>query len=207
MITAERSRTLPVAAGLLGLLATVTMLLTSSGRAQYRPGPVGEDDKRWRVIAPGEIEPASGAIKIGSSVPGRIAEVSVRVNDVVFAGELLVRLEDDDLRAKVAEAEAQVALQRHMRNEGAGSAGRAADRRQAEDAVADAEKAVINARSAVDRAAVAKRTGNGSDGPLATARAALARAQDRLKQQQSELRAGSMWRAPHWHMPTLCWKR
>jgi HlyD family secretion protein len=181
MITPKSSTTPSVAVGLLGLLASFTML------ASIGPGSGAEANKQWRATAPGEVEPASGEIKIGSSVVGRIAQVLVKPDDKVFAGELLVRIEDDDLRAKVTVAEAQVALQKRLRNDMA-AAGRAADRRKAEDAVADAEKAIVDAQAAVDAAATARRNGAGGDGPVASARAALARAQDRLKQLRGDLR-------------------
>ena len=51
--------------------------------ASVGPGSGAEPNKQWRVSAPGEVEPASGGIKIGSSVPGRIAEVLVKPGDTV----------------------------------------------------------------------------------------------------------------------------
>ena len=182
MIPPTRNALFPVAVRVLALF-TILVALTSIGRAQDRANANAPDDRRWQVIAPGEVEPVSGEIKIGSSVVGRIAEVTVKVNDRVFAGELLVRLEDDDFKARVAVAEAQAALQKRERNDKA-AGGRAADRRKAEDAVADAEKAVVDEQSAVDRAAAAVR----DEGALTAARTALSRAQDRLKQQQDALR-------------------
>ena len=182
MIPPTRNALFPVAVRVLALF-TILVALTSIGRAQDRPNANAPDDRRWQVIAPGEVEPVSGEIKIGSSVVGRIAEVTVKANDRVFAGELLVRLEDDDFKARVAVAEAQAALQKRERNDKA-AGGRAADRRKAEDAVADAEKAVVDEQSAVDRAAAAVR----DEGALTAARTALSRAQDRLKQQQDALR-------------------
>jgi len=145
------------------------------------------EDTRWLATAPGEVEPGSGEIRIGSSVAGRIAEVLIKAKDRVFAGELLVRLEDDDLRARVKVAEAQAALQKRVRNDVVASA-RAADRRKIEDAVADAEKAVVDARSAVDRSSAATRKNSAPESALAAARMELSRAQDRLNQQQGELR-------------------
>ena len=186
MIAPPRNALFPVAVRVLALF-TILVALISIGRAQDRPNANAPDDRRWQLIAPGEVEPVSGEIKIGSSVVGRIAEVTVKANDRVFAGELLVRLEDDDLKARVAVAEAQAALQKRERNDKA-AGGRAADRRKAEDAVADAEKAVVDEQSAVDRAAAAVRDEGAPDSTLTAARTALSRAQDRLKQQQDALR-------------------
>ena len=186
MIPPTRNALFPVAVGVLALF-TILVALVSIGRAQDRPNANAPDDRRWQVIAPGEVEPVSGEIKIGSSVVGRIAEVTVKVNDRVFAGELLVRLEDDDLKARVAVAEAQAALQKRERNDRVAGVW-SADRRKAEDAVADAERAVVDEQSAVDRAAAAVRDEGAPDSTLTAARTALSRAQDRLKQQQDALR-------------------
>ncbi len=187
MITPKLSTLFPVAAGLLAVFATFAMLGPIS-RAQDQSSTRAAEDTRWLATAPGEVEPGSGEIKIGSSVAGRIADVLIKAKDTVFAGELLVRLEDDDLRARVKVAEAQAAIQKRVRNNDDAASTRSADRRKAEDAVADAEKAVVDARSAVDRSSAAIRKNNAPESALAAARMELSRAQDRLNQQQAELR-------------------
>ncbi len=45
---------------------------------------------------------------VGSKIAGRVAEVRVQEGDVVSVGDVLVRLEDQTLRAQLAAAEAQV---------------------------------------------------------------------------------------------------
>lgn len=145
------------------------------------------DEKRWQAVAPGRVEPASGEIKIAAPTMGVIAEVLVKANDKVFAGEPLIRLADNEAQARLASAEAQVALRKRSRNDEAAPA-RATARRRAEDAAADADKAVIEAQAALDKAALDRRAGRASDADLDAARGALARAQDRAKQQKAELR-------------------
>jgi HlyD family secretion protein len=172
---------LPAAA--LGVLAAVALAAQEPSRAVDSP-----EERGWQAVAPGRVEPWSGEIKIASAVVGRIGEVLVGVNDKVFAGEPLIRLVDDEARARIATADAQIALRKRARNDQATSA-RAAERRRAEDWVADAERGVFEAQAAVDQAAVAKRAGRGPEADLAAARAALSREQDRLKQRNSELRS------------------
>jgi HlyD family secretion protein len=145
------------------------------------------EDKRWLAVAPGRVEPLSGVIKVAVPVMGVIGEVLVKANDKVFAGEPLVQLVDPEVRARLVAAEAQVALRKRVRNKESAASG-AAPRRRAEDAVADAEKAVSETRSLVDRVAVDRRTGRGSDTDVDAARSGLKRAQDRLTQQKAELR-------------------
>jgi HlyD family secretion protein len=171
---------------MLGVVAAVAIAAQMRAQEGTRPAEPPED-RGWQAVAPGRVEPWSGEIKIAAAVVGRIGEVLVGVNDKVFAGEPLIRLEDSEARARVATAEAQIALRKRARNDQSTSS-RAAERRRAEDWVADAEHGVFDAQSAVDQAAVAKRAGRGPDADLAAARAAMSREQDRLKQRQSELR-------------------
>jgi HlyD family secretion protein len=105
----------------------------------------------------------------------------------VFAGEALIRLVDHEAGARVTAAAAQVALRRRVRNKESASSGAGA-RRRAEDAVADAESAVSEARSFVDKASLERRAGRGSDADLEAARSGLTRVQVRLVQQKSDLR-------------------
>lgn len=175
--------------GVAGLVAAFAAPAPSThaeeaARAQRADSP---DDKRWQAVAPGRVESLSGEIKIASPVVGLVGEVLVKPNDKVFAGEPLIRLYDNEVQARLAAAEAQIAVRKRARNDQNPSS-RAADRRKAEDAVADAEKAVLDTRSALDRATSEKRAGRGADAELDSARTALSRARDRLKLQKAELR-------------------
>jgi HlyD family secretion protein len=141
------------------------------------------DNGRWEIIAAGRVEPRSGEIKIAAPLFARIADVPARAGDKVLAGDLLVRLEDDEARARLASAQAQVALRKRARNDVA-AAGRAGQRRKAEDAVADAQSAVLDARAALDQATAQRE----APGTVEAARATLARAQTRMTQQEANLR-------------------
>jgi HlyD family secretion protein len=139
----------------------------------------------WEAVTLGRVEPRSGEIKIAAPLPGRIAKVPVDANEDVFAGELLVRLDDQEASASVAEAEAQVALHKRARNDQSATAG-SADRRKAEDAVADSERSVADAQSALDKVTESG-AANASKPDIDAARAALSRAQARLREQQDAL--------------------
>ena len=203
-----------VGVGAVAVALALAMLAARTGEQESARAarPESSDDKRWQTVAPGRVEPVSGTIKIAAPVMGAIAQVLVKVNDKVFAGEPLIRLVDTEARARLAAAEAQVAFRLQARNEESApapaapparaakpapqrrdeapvaNAGKGAARRQAEDAVADADKAVTEAQAALDKAALERRTGTASDPALEAARAALARAQDRQRQQKAELR-------------------
>ena len=59
----------------------------------------------WVAAASGRVEPRSGEIKVGTGLLGRVAEVLVRVDDKVEAGELLLLLDDEEPRARLAAAD------------------------------------------------------------------------------------------------------
>jgi HlyD family secretion protein len=168
------------------VIAVGAMALAPPLLAQDKTG-AGNDPKRWQAVAPGRIEPWSGEIKVAPSVVAPIAEVLVKPTDKVFAGELLIRLKDEEVQARVATAEAQVAMRRRARNDLSAS-NRVTERRRAEDAVADAERDVVEARAALDSASIARRTGKGSDANVEAALKALAQAQDALKKERADLR-------------------
>lgn len=185
---ATRKAAVPAAFGLCALLAAAAAAAPPAA-AQDKSGGDGktaQGNKTWQAVAPGVVEPRSGEIKITAPVIGRISEVAVKSNDKVSAGELLVRLDDEEARARVASARAEAAMHERARNDK--SAGKAENRRDAEDAVAEAETALVDARAAFDKAALAKRTGRSSDSAVALARAAWTNAQDNLERQRAQLR-------------------
>ncbi len=144
----------------------------------------------WAAAAPGRTEPAGGEIRVSSGAPGRIAEVLVGVNDKVMAGDLLVRLDDGDLEARVAAAEAEVNVRRRERDgETVGQPAR--DRRTAEDAVASAERLLAQNRGEFDRWLRARKAGTASAADVDKARETVKTAADRLDQAKASLRKQS----------------
>jgi len=142
----------------------------------------------WQAVAPGRVQPANGETRISAPVVGVVSEVLVKTNDKVFAGEPLIRLQSEELRARLKSAQAQVAMRERERHDQKVS-GKDADRRRAEDAVSDAGAGVFEASSALDAAAIALRTGSGNAGDLDATRAALAHAREQLKARTAALRA------------------
>ncbi|HEX6609539.1 MAG TPA: efflux RND transporter periplasmic adaptor subunit, partial [Hyphomicrobiaceae bacterium] len=97
----------------------------------------------------------------------------------------LIRLDDDEALARIAAAEAEAAVRKRERD--AETVGRQAqDRRNAEDAVAAAERALTQARADFD-AAVRGRPSDGT-ADLTAQRAAVKSAQDKLVQERDGLR-------------------
>jgi HlyD family secretion protein len=144
--------------------------------------------RKWDATAPGRIEPRTQAVRLGAGTAGRIAEVRVNANDKVFAGELLVRLDDEEALARVAAAEARVAGAERARDEQRRKG--PADLRRADDELADAVKALALAWSRLDAVSVPHEGAAPAveDAVLGRARSALARAQDDVRQKQDALR-------------------
>ena len=149
----------------------------------------------WAASAPGRVEPAGGEIRMSAQVPGRVADVLVGVNDKAGAGELLIRLADEDLAARVNAARAEVAVRKRDRdNENVSKA--AQDRRTAEDKLADGEQKLSFAREDLDRALKLKRNGTGTATEVDKARDTVAKAGDQLEQARTNLRKAMSNDAP-----------
>ena len=168
------------------VLATLGLCL-SSPRAQEAPSPVAAapDEKGWLAVAPGRVEPSSQQIRLGSLSPGRVGQILVKVNDKVFAGEALIRIDNDDIQIRLAKVESEVGLRKRGRANP--PLPKDAPRRQTEDASANAELAVVDAQSALDRLAAAHRVGGGSEDTLNAADAALSNARMKLQQRREDL--------------------
>jgi HlyD family secretion protein len=159
---------------------------TTPATAAESPKAAAQQRPAWAASAPGRVEPASGEIRMSAQVPGRVADVLVGVNDKVMAGDLLVRLADEDLVARVNAARAEVAVRKRDRdNETVSRA--AQDRRNAEDKFADAERQLAFAREDLDRALKVKRNGS-ANGDVDKARAAVVKAGEQVEQTRTALR-------------------
>jgi HlyD family secretion protein len=155
--------------------------LTGTAHADT-PAPVPQ----WAASATGRVEPKDGEIRISSEVAGKIVEVLAKTNDQVKAGDLLLRLDDADYYTKrtAAAAEAGVRLRERAEEQ---VTGLALDRRNAEDAVAQAHRDVFAAHEAFDAAYRAAKTDKGSADAVETARKDLASKEDALADAKAKL--------------------
>jgi len=144
----------------------------------------------WAVSAAGRVEPTGGEVRIGAQVPGRTAEVLVALNDKVAAGDLLVRLDDEELIGRTNAALAEATVRKRERDNGEMSTGKLAqDRKSAEDQVATAERQLVQSRDEFDRAYKARRSGQGGpDNDVEKTREAVGKARERLDQARATLR-------------------
>jgi HlyD family secretion protein len=138
----------------------------------------------WVAAAPGRVEPKTGLVRVGAQLLGRVAEVTVKVNDVVEEGELLIRLDDEEARARLQAAETEAASRKRERDAQSLDKGRE-DLRTAEDAVFSAERALTNSQFELEYELQAKRNGTGSEKRVKEARDSVAAARAKLQRERA----------------------
>ena len=117
----------------------------------------------------------SSRVEVGSTLTGRVVAVAVKEGDQVQAGDWLVRLESDELRAALAQAQASE-RQAAARLAGLRSSGRSA----AQAGVVQAESTLVAARAELQRTQDLVAQGFVSMARLDEARRAVAVAQAQL---------------------------
>lgn len=148
-----------------------------------QPAPVKSD---WIASAPGRVEPRNGEVRLSAEATGRVVDVLAKVNDRVQAGDVLVVLDEEEARTRLAAAESEEAVRRRDRD--AETVGKPAqDRRAAEDELASAERMLHAARVDLDRLLIARRKNSATQDEVARARSALASAAARVEQERKEL--------------------
>ncbi len=174
----------------LGAAALVLGTCAGAGAQESSRSAGSEAAKKWEATAPGRVEPGSGEIRLSPPAPGQIARVLVTPNDKVFAGELLVRFDDEEARTRLVEAQAQVLMRQRAREDETKKG--PADRRRAGDAVAEGERALADAQARLDQAVESAREAGGrpaEDGVVTAARSALVTARDELRKRREALSA------------------
>jgi ABC exporter DevB family membrane fusion protein len=132
---------------------TVTVVLVSvhSRAANNAKAVVLQPSAESLMIAgPGRVEPLSENIQIGSELSGKIRSVNVEEGDTVRKGQVLAVLQNDDYRAEVLSARAQVRAKEATLRKVINGA-RTQERSEALSTVRRAEAVMSNARSEMDR--------------------------------------------------------
>jgi ABC exporter DevB family membrane fusion protein len=102
------------------------------------------------VAGPGRVEPSSEDIKLGSELSGKLKSVNVEEGDSITRGQVVAVLENDDYRAQVASAEAEVSAKEAGLRKVLNGA-RSQERSEAWSSVRAAQAVMDNARSEMDR--------------------------------------------------------
>jgi len=179
-------RTIAIIAALVGAALGGYLLsegLYGSNGDSSKAATTEKEEVRWVAAAPGRVEPGSGEFRINAAILGLVADVPVKINDGVEQGEVLIRLEDEEARARLAAAEAEEGLSRRQRDAQPATSGRE-DVTKGEDAVYSAEREVTGARFELDAALAGKRKGEATDQQVADARRRLSKAQERVERER-----------------------
>lgn len=171
----------------LAILIATGVYQPGGAPAWSEPQPASPVTPLWAAAAPGRVEPKGRELRIAAPVPAAIKDVLVSADDHVQQGDLLFRLDDGELAARLAALEAQVAVKIADRDD-AKAKGGALDRRKAEDAVYDAEREAFDARMDLDATLANWKHYKASEPDVAKARTAVANAADRLERERQKLR-------------------
>ncbi len=134
---------------------------------------------QWAASATARVEPKDGEVRIAGEVGGKISEILAKTNDQAKAGDLLIRLDDEDVYNKIYAAAAEANVRERERADEPAT-GPALDRRNADDAVAKAQRDVFAAHETFDAAYRAWKTANGPEDAVEAARKDLASKEDAL---------------------------
>jgi multidrug resistance efflux pump len=141
--------------------------------------------RQWRTAAPGIVEASVAEVKLAAATQARIVKIPVKAGDQVKEGDLLVQLDDQEEAARVRMAEANVSLRKIERDIAAND--NAAERRQAEDAVAKLETALRDRQADLDAVNASPRNGSDRDARLKAAQTAVTATQDELTKAKQTL--------------------
>jgi len=140
-----------------GLLAAgVVVALSTAGllRSRGRETPIGAAKSdlgdNSLIAAPGRIEAVSEEVRVSSELSGRLKAVNVEEGDRVQRGQVLAEIQNDDYRARVQEAEAEVVLREAELRRTVNGA-RAQERHEAQASMKAAEAVLKNAKSEAER--------------------------------------------------------
>jgi ABC exporter DevB family membrane fusion protein len=145
----KRSTTVLIAAGILFALSLVN-LLRSRVHEVSAAGPNASAVSATLIAAPGRIEAVSEEVRVSSELSGRLKMVAVEEGDRVQRGQVLAEIENDDYRARVAAAEAEVA-QREAEWRRTVNGARTQERREAEASMQAAKAVLENSKSEAER--------------------------------------------------------
>ena len=140
----------------------------------------------WAASATGRIEPKDGEARITTQVPGKVVEVPAKTGDKAREGDLLVRLDDEDARQKMAAAEAEALVRERERDEEPAE-GLAQERREAEDKLAASERGAVPRPARLRRGRRQRAAGRGGTEEVEAARQKITAAEESVATDRAAL--------------------
>ncbi len=140
-----------IAVGVMILVISASLISARSRSAAPQGSLKPQSGQNPLLIAgPGRVEPSSEDIKLGSELSGKLKTVYVEEGDTIRRGQVLAELENDDYRAQVASAEADVTAKEAALRKVLNGA-RTQERQEAFSSARAAEVVMNNARSEMER--------------------------------------------------------
>ena len=138
-----------VVASQLGGFRSLKLPVSMAGPVQENvTQPVATSRAQSVISGAGQVEPESEELKIGASVPGRLLDVPVQEGQHLNQGDVIAALDNSDLSARVAQAEANIQL-RQAELDRLVNGSSVYEREAAATAVAEAQAVLDNARAEV----------------------------------------------------------
>lgn len=132
------------------LSATIIIAHARSATANAAATARLQGEREPIISGPGRVEPISEDIKLGSELSGKIKVVYVEEGDHIAPGQLLAELQNDDYRAEVNSAEAEVTAKEATLRKVMNGA-RSQERSEALSSVRAAQAVMENASSEMER--------------------------------------------------------
>jgi ABC exporter DevB family membrane fusion protein len=132
------------------LLVTSAVLARVRSHGATAAAATSHGSESGLIAAPGRVEAISEEIRVSSQLSGRLKKVNVEEGDRVQRGQVLAELENDDYKARVAAADAEL-QQREAELRRTINGARDQERREAEAAKQSAQAVLDNARSEAQR--------------------------------------------------------
>jgi ABC exporter DevB family membrane fusion protein len=145
----KRANYVLIAGGILFALPVASLLRSHEHAVVGASVPTRSIDSGV-VAAPGRVEAVSEEIRVSSQLSGRLKKVAVEEGDRVREGQVLAEIENDDYRARVESAEADLA-QREAELRRTVNGARTQERREAKAAMQAAKAVLDNAKSEAER--------------------------------------------------------
>lgn len=133
-----------------GSAALIVVRSRSAAVAKAAPNVQKPGEVQQIISGPGRVEPQSEDIKLGSELSGKLKSVYVEEGDHVTRSQLLAELQNDDYRAQIWSAEAQVIAKEATLRKVLNGA-RAQERSEAMSSVRAAEALMNNACAEMER--------------------------------------------------------
>lgn len=133
-----------------GLSMVVIFAYSRNTTDAPRGAPLHQSEAETLVAGPGRVEPSSEEIQLGSQLGGKLKSVSVEEGGSITRGQVVAVLENDDYRAQVAAARAEVSAKEATLRKVLNGA-RSQERTEAWASLRAAQAVMENARSEMGR--------------------------------------------------------